>query len=372
LDTKFDDQIFESEMAPMGLEIVRAYLAKEVFEESKGAVVFKGENYGLHTRVFINSHGLPTYEAKEIGLNTTKFKKYPDTTESIIVTASEQNDYFKVLIKALGLIDENIGNKTKHIGHGMLRFASGKMSSRTGKVITAEELLADTKKLVAGKMVGREFSEKEVEEISNTVAVAAIKYSILRSSIGGDVIYDQSKSISFEGDSGPYLQYSAVRAGSIIEKARSEGVPSEPVLYALQTSPPSPTIALADDKENMSARSSFLGDESGVGQAPVLVASEEGSGNEFAMHTGTADAILTRLILRFPEIIERAKREYAPQHVANYLINLAGAFNSFYASQTIVDKNDTKSPYYVALTKAFQTTITNGLWVLGIKVPKKM
>lgn len=148
LGTKFDDYIYESEVAPIGKNIVLENVKNGIFEVSEGATIFKGEKYGLHTRVFLNSVGLTTYEAKDIGLNAKKFEKYPDTNESIIVTASEQNDYFKVIKKVLTLIDENIGSKTKHIGHGMMRFASGKMSSRTGNVITAENLISEIKGLV--------------------------------------------------------------------------------------------------------------------------------------------------------------------------------------------------------------------------------
>ncbi len=328
LGTHFDEYIYESEMAPVGLEVVKAYLAKGVFEESEGAIVFKGEQYGLHTRVFINSHGLPTYEAKEVGLNMTKFKKYPDTEQSIIVTANEQNAYFKVLIQAISMINAEQGAKTRHIGHGMLRFSSGKMSSRTGNVISAESLLADIKELVRNKIAERKFTPAEAEEISNDIAVGAIKYTILRSSIGGDVIFDSAASISFEGDSGPYLQYSAVRATSILAKAKQEGI-----------------------FENA--------DISVAGTGGAILLPEKVS-------------LLEKLITRFPDVIERAQHEYAPQHVANYLITLAGAFNSFYASQVIVDKNNNFSAYYVALTKVFVATMTNGLWVLGIRVPKKM
>ncbi len=326
LGTTFDDTIYESDMAPVGLDIVKKFLGKGVFVESEGAVVFKGEDHGLHTRVFINSKGLPTYEAKEVGLNITKFKKYPRTDESFIITASEQNDYFKVLKKALTLIDENIGSKTTHIGHGMMRFASGKMSSRTGKVITAEDLLSDIRALVAEKIQGRGFSEAETDEISDIIAIGAIKYTILRQSTGGDVIFDSSASISFEGDSGPYLQYATVRANSILAKAEQEGIKSE-----------------------YGERSTQNG---GIANANV--------------------SLVEKLITRFPDILERASKEAAPQSIANYLIALAGAFNSFYAGNTIVDKNDPVSPYRVALTKSFVTTMTNGLWVLGIKVPKKM
>jgi arginyl-tRNA synthetase len=270
---------------------------------------------------------LPTYEAKEMGLNTTKFKRYPDTCRSIVVTANEQNEYFKVVIKALSLIDSNVGAKTMHIGHGMMRFQSGKMSSRTGNVITAEALIDDMKKLVIEKIAShdasaKEFSPEETDDISDQVAIAAIKYTILRQAIGGDVIFDSAKSISFEGDSGPYLQYSAVRAGAVLEKAKKEGI----------------------DIANKSAK----------------IALPEKAG------------LLEKLIIRFPDIVARARAEYAPQHVATYLINFAGAFNSFYANETIVDAKDSLSPYRIALTDAFLKAMTNGLWLLGIKVPKKM
>jgi arginyl-tRNA synthetase len=322
LGTKFDASIYESEMAPIGLEIVHDFAKKGVFEESDGAIVFKGEKYGLHTRVFINSHGLPTYEAKEMGLNVTKFERYPDIERSIIVTASEQNEYFKVVIKALSLIDENIGAKTVHIGHGMLRFATGKMSSRTGKVITAESLIDEMKALVKEKMVGRQFSADEEEKIADAVAIGAIKYTILRQAVGSDVIFDSAKSISFEGDSGPYLQYSAVRAAAVLEKAGKEGVE--------------------------------------IIRDPAQAILPEKAGQ------------LEKLIIRFSDIVERASLEYAPQQVANYLIELAGAFNSFYGNYTIVDMKEPLSPYRVALTKSFLKTMTDGLWLLGIKVPEKM
>jgi arginyl-tRNA synthetase len=266
-----------------------------------------------------------------MGLNITKFKRYPGTNRSIVVTASEQNAYFKVMIKALGEIDANVGAKTEHIGGGMMRFAEGKMSSRTGNVITAEALLADIKGLVAEKIAGREFSAAEAEELAMTVAVAAIRYTILRTSIGSDIIFDSTKSISFEGDSGPYLQYSAVRAQSVLEKAKSLGLSTD---------------SKTDAKTDATAVS------------PMTLPEKVG--------------LLERLISRFPDIAERAAHEYAPQHIASYLIELAGAFNAFYANSTIIDANEPLSPYRLALTRAFLATMTDGLWLLGIKVPKKM
>jgi len=322
LDTKFDVTIYEREVAEPGIVIVKEFLGKGVFKESDGAIVFKGEDYGLHTRVFITSQGLPTYETKELGLNAKKFELYPDLDESIVVTADEQNDYFKVLLKSLEFIRPGIAAKTRHLSHGLLRFSSGKMSSRTGNVISAESLIDEIKDMVKDKMSGRELPSAQVNEISDQVAIAAIKYTILRQAIGGDVIFDSAKSISFEGDSGPYLQYSAVRAAAVLEKAEKEGV-----------------------KVAKNSAKATLPEKAGL---------------------------LEKLIVRFPDIVARARTEYAPQHIAGYLINLAGAFNSFYGNQTIADAKDPLSPYYVALTKSFRTTMTNGLWLLGIKVPEKM
>lgn len=320
LGTKFNTFFFESEVADQGLAIVKEFLKKGVFQESEGAIIFKGEDHGVHTRVFITSQGLPTYETKELGLNTEKFKQYPKLDSSVIITANEQNDYFRVLLKVFSVIAPEIAQKTKHMSHGILRFASGKMSSRTGNVISAESLIDEIKLLVKEKMTGKDLIATEAEEIADSIAIGAIKYTILRQSVGGDVIFDSTTSISFEGDSGPYLQYSVVRARAVLEKARS--------------------VEISASKQ--------------VTQYKISVSN------------------LEKLLIRFPDIVRRARAEYAPQQVAGYLISLASAFNSFYAANVIVDTKDPLSVYRVAITKSFVTTMTNGLWLLGITIPAKM
>ncbi|MEN9912725.1 MAG: hypothetical protein RLY66_133 [Candidatus Parcubacteria bacterium] len=315
LGTEFKQFFFESEVADDGVKVVREFLGKSIFTESEGAIVFKGEDHGLHTRVFITSQGLPTYEAKEIGLNIEKFRKYSKLDESIIITANEQNDYFKVLLKAFSLIDQNIFTKTKHISHGIMRFAAGKMSSRKGNIISAEELISDIKTLVTEKIADRELPADEKEEIADAVAIGAIKYTILRQATGGDVIFDSASSISFEGDSGPYLQYATVRANAVLGKAAGN-----------------PKVDALPEQVTM----------------------------------------LEKLLSRSADIKERARMEYAPQHIAQYLMALAGAFNGYYAVHQIVDDKDSLSPYRIALTKKFVETMTDGLWLLGIKVPKRM
>jgi arginyl-tRNA synthetase len=318
LGTHFNKYFFESEMAGPGKALVENNISTGVFEKSDGAVIFRGEKYGLHTRVFINGEGLPTYEAKELALAKIKFDQ-TGYDKSIVVTGNEINDYYKVVMKVLDLIYPELAKKVEHIGHGMLRLPSGKMSSRTGKVISGEFLLNEIKKLVLEKMKDRDFTTKEKENIAEIISIGAIKYSILKQAAGSDIIFDFDKSLSFEGDSGPYLQYSYVRAKSILQKAGKEGI-----------------------KANINL-------ENNLGNIP-----------------------LSKMLIRFPEIVERAGKEYAPHYLATYLTESAAIFSSFYAQETVVDKNDVNSPYKVALIEAFSIVMKNGLKLLGIKVPEKM
>lgn len=318
LGTHFDYYFFESQVADFGEKIVQRGLKKGVFEKGeKGAIIFKGEDFGLHTRVFINSEGLPTYEAKELGLAKIKYDKYK-YEKSVIITGNEINNYFKVLLSAMSQVFPDLAKKTTHIGHGMMRLPEGKMSSRTGNVITAEFLLGEIEKLILEKLQTRDILEKEKQKIAQEVAVGAIKYSILKQSIGGDIIYDFEKSISFHGDSGAYLQYSFARAQSILRKAKTEKI--KPLLNKIPDT---------------------------IGEFEKI------------MHY-------------FPEVVEKAGQEYEPHYIVLYLTELASAFNNYYSKNKIVDKNNSLSPYRVALVQAFSTVMKNGLWLLGISSPEKM
>lgn len=319
LGTKFDYYFLESAMAEIGEAMVKENTG-EIFEESDGAIIFKAEKHDpkLHTRVFITSQGLPTYEAKELGLAHEKFKTEPAMDLSITITANEQAEYMKVVSKALSLIRPELEKKMKHVTHGMMRFSSGKMSSRKGNVITGESLLREVREMVGEKMQDRELSADEKEKVATDVAVAAIKYSVLKQAVGGDIIYDFEKSVSFEGDSGPYLCYSFARASSVLEKAKKENIL------------PDPHAAPEETYE------------------------------------------IEKLLYRFPEAVLRAAEEYEPHHIVHYLVELARAFNSFYGNNIIVSKNDPHSAYKVALTFAFSFVMKTGLHLLGIRAPEKM
>jgi arginyl-tRNA synthetase len=314
LGTTFDRFFFERQMAAPALDIIKDGLAKGVFEESEGAVVYKGEKVGLHTRVFRNKFGLPTYEAKDLALAAAKSKEFAFDT-SIVITGNEQNQYFQVVLAALAELMPDVAAKTRHASHGMMRFEEGKMSSRKGNVISGESLIEDMRVLVRSKMSDRE-ALGDKEAVVNAVAVAAIKYVVLRQSVGKDIVFDPEKSLSFEGDSGPYLQYSLTRAYSILRRAEEDG------------------------------------------QSWASAASVE-----------TTD--LDRMLYRFPAIVDRARRELSPQLLVTYLTELGSLFNSFYANNPILNAGD-KTPGRLALTQGFMVVMRNGLRVLGIVPLERM
>lgn len=204
----FDRYIPESEVAELGVRTVREQLKNGVYEESDGAIVFRGDKHGLHTRVFINSAGLPTYEAKDVGLLLRKWEDY-HFDMSLVITANEQAQYYEVMLKSVEQFQPEIVRKSRHLTHGVVKLQGGvKMSSRKGNVVTALEILDAARR--AGEAGEAPHSEDSI--------LAAVKYAFAKNRIGGDIIYDPEESVALEGNSGPYLQYAHARARSILRK----------------------------------------------------------------------------------------------------------------------------------------------------------
>jgi len=261
---------------------------------------------------------LPTYEAKDLALMGIKFERFP-YEKSVIVTANEINEYFKVILKVAGMINPELAEKTVHVGHGMLRLKNGKMSSRTGQVVTGESLIEEVSEEIRKKMTetGRIKEVEGVDKIITSVAIGAIKYSMLKQGPGKDILFDFETSLSFEGDSGPYLQYAYARAMSVLRKAGSvKGDWS------------------IEDKMESSERS------------------------------------LLRWIDRFGETVEIAEKNLSPNLICSYLIELSSRFNLFYAECKIV--GTAKEAFRLALTRAMAQVLKNGLWLLGIETVEKM
>lgn len=390
LGTTFDYYYPESIMGEYGAKIVKEHLADKVFTKSEGAIIFEGKAIGLHNRVFINSLGLPTYEAKELGLNWKKFQDFsPDL--SLNVTGNEINEYFKVLFAVMRRVIPQVAAKTKHVGHGMVRIPSGKMSSRTGAVLTGEWLIEEVKKRVydyltkseskytevdqktakdsrnqsnsdSGNRVrkdGGRYSQEEQETIAERVAIAAIKYSFLRVALPADLVFDFDKSLSLEGESGPYLLYTYARAKSVLRKA-------------LVTTWAGGSAPGGDFSE---ANHEFFTDPSSL--SDLSLNPEEHS--------------LARLITFYSDIVAQAAGELSPNKLCTYLYQLAQAFNVFYAKHTILGgaekpsvishqpsakaesgKLIAVSSFRLALTAATARTLANGLYLLGIEIVERM
>jgi len=319
--TKFDNYYLESEMSEKGMHIVKENTkpnGKSVFQEDEGSVIFKGdEKQDLHTRVFVNKEGLPTYEAKELAL---AFKKFEDINldESIVITADEQSGYFKVVLEALSQIRPEIASRSKHFPHGMVKLPGAeKMSSRKGKIIGGEWLLNETKERVSEIMRSScKFSTDEINHISDKVAVAAVKYAFLKVSVGKDVIFDFDKSISFDGDTGPYLLYVYARSKSLLE----------------------------DQELSHKFSASFI--------------------------LNPETERLIRQIIRYKSILLVASQNYSPSILSSYLFDLSQVFNSFYQKIRILDSQDREN--LLLVVNATAKTIRHGLKTLGIEVVERM
>ena len=211
IGVKFDKYYPESTVASLGLKTVKEQLKNGIYEMSDGAVIFDGDKFGLHTRVFVNKEGVPTYEAKDIGLIFTKWQDW-HFDKSIIITGSEQLDYMKVVLKSVEQYAPDLVAKTTHLTHGLVKLPGGiKMSSRKGNFLKAIDVL---------DMIKDEL-QNEYNSTDGKVSLAATKYAFLKYKMGGDIIFDPKESVKMTGNSGPYLLYSAVRAKKILQNCHN-------------------------------------------------------------------------------------------------------------------------------------------------------
>ncbi len=272
IGTHFDKYYPESATVQIGLQTVREHIADGVYEESDGAIIFDGDKYGLHTRVFINSEGLPTYEAKDVGLSMLKVQDF-HFDKSIIITANEQEQYMAVVLKSIEQYAPELSSATTHLTHGMVKLKGGvKMSSRLGNFLRAVDVLEVANQ--AAKAI-------KPESDNQLIVLGAVKYAFLKNRMGGDIIYSPEESVSIEGNSGPYLQYAHARAKSILRKADVEKDVTE-------------------------------------------------------LEFDAGERSLARKISEFPEVFDNAVNELMPHLIATYLYELAQIFNRFYEHNHVI------------------------------------
>jgi len=311
VDCSFNRYYFESEVYKKGIKIVNKFLKKEIFEVGEGgAIIFPGSKYGLHDRVFITSKGFPTYEAKDTALAKLQYQEFKP--EKIIhIVGKEQSEYFKVLFKSLEFTYPKLNNKEYHLAYGWVSLKSGKMSSRTGDVVLAEEIIDAVEKEVSKNIEDKESISK--------IGMSAIKYAFLKPGVRNDIKFDVKESISTTGDSGPYLLYVLARIRSILQKE----LPSSKLLV------------------------------------PEFIENEE---KNLLLKLGS-----------FTEIVKSSADSYDPSKIAQYLFDIAKSFNVFYENCPVLKAEDEEvKNFRLNLIKKIEETVEKGLYLLGIESVEEM
>jgi len=314
--SKIDKNYYESEMYLHGKEIVDEGLKKSVFFKKKdGAVVIDLEEDGLGEKILLRADGTSLYVTQDLYLAEQKIKDF-NLDSSYYVVGGDQIYHFKVLFSIL----EKLGLKKdwKHLSYGMVRLPSGRMKSREGSAVFADDVIEDARKLAEERIVERQsekISKKELGVRSLKVALAALKYNMLKVDIGKNIVFDPASAVSFEGDTGPYLLYSYARANSICRRVESRK-----------------KVDVFDLKDS--------------------------------------EVRLLKKIDQFEDVLRRSYENLAPNLVANYCFELAKDFNEFYHDCPVL--GSIEEGFRLRLVDAFRVTLEKGLDLLGIEVLEEM
>ena len=323
----FDKYYPESTVANLGLEKVKEQLEKGVYEYSDSAVIFNGDRFGLHTRVFINKEGVPTYETKDVGLIFTKWQDY-HFDKSTVITGSEQLDYMKVVLKSVEQYAPELVEKTTHLTHGLVKLPGGvKMSSRKGNFLKAVDVLDMVKTAL----------RDEYNSTDETVSLAATKYAFLKYKMGGNIIFDPKESVKMTGNSGPYLLYSCVRAKKILASANDASEEH---------------VRRRGEREATEPRD---GGREGAFRRSIIA---------------DAERSLEKKILEYREVLDESVSELAPHKLANFLYELAQSFSRFYESCPVIGCDQEEAR--LKLVQVYLAVMTHGLNILGITIPEEM
>ena len=315
---KFDVRFSESQFDKSGKEFVNKLLKQgDAFKGDEGQIVANLEKYGIPNMVLLRSDGTSLYVTKEFALIDTKFKKY-NPSQSINVVAREHELYFQQVFKLMELLKHKAGGKSHHLSYGLVMLPEGKMSGRKGEAIYIDNLIDDIKADVL-KLIIKKFPKKKAEEVAEKVALSAIKYSLIKMSPERNVMFNKKEITRYEGDTGPYLQYTYARASSILSKA---------------------------------------GTKKGKTDVSLL--------------TDPREITIIKLLAKYPSIVDKAARELRPHYIANYLYTLAENFNNFYQNVPVLKGEEKLKLARLKLIQATKTTIGNGLGLLGISSLEKM
>lgn len=322
----FDKYYYESQTYLLGKEFVAEGLKSGVFyKKEDGSVWCDLTDDGLDEKIVLRSDGTAVYMTQDIGTAIQRIKDYPDVGGMVYTVGNEQDYHFKVLFLILKKLGFDWAKNLYHLSYGMVDLPSGKMKSREGTVVDADDLIqemTDTAEEIS-KELGKldDYSETDKKALYKTIGLGALKYYILKVDPKKRILFDPKESIDFQGNTGPFIQYTYARIQSILRKSDINEV-----LVSL----------------------------SGV-----------------SLHEKERD--LLKQLEQFPEVIQNAAEQHSPALIANYTYDLVKDFNSFYQNVSILgaDKEEEKI-FRVQLSKTVGQTIKNAFSVLGIDVPERM
>ena len=328
LGVDFDSYYYESNTYLLGKDIVEQGLQKGVFfKKEDGSVWCDLTADGLDEKLVLRADGTSVYITQDMGTAIQRVKDYPDVKGMVYTVGNEQDYHFKVLFLILKKLGYDWASHLYHLSYGMVDLPSGKMKSREGTVVDADDLIAEmeqTAKVISqelGKLDG--YTEAQKEDLYHTIGLGALKYYILKVDPKKRILFDPKESIDFQGNTGPFIQYTYARIQSILRK------------YA----------EMGDNKEAITLPS-------------VLQEKEK---------------TLLKSITLFPSIVQEAADNYSPAVVANYVYDLVKDFNSFYQNVSILGEEDANKRHFrVALSKKIGEIIAESFKMLGIQVPERM
>jgi arginyl-tRNA synthetase len=327
LGVNFDSYYYESNTYLLGKEVVQFGLEKGIFEKDPdGSVWIDLTADGLDRKIVLRSDGTAVYMTQDIGTAIQRVKDFSDVGGMVYTVGNEQDYHFKVLFLILKKLGFDWADSLYHLSYGMVELPSGKMKSREGTVVDADDLMTEmtnTAQQISeelGKLEGYSSSERAV--LFQTIGLGALKYYMLKVDPKKQMMFNPEESVDFAGNTGPFIQYTYARIQSILRKAD----------FAFEN---------------------------------VVTSSE------VEMHGKEKELI--KQILLFPEVIQNAAAHHSPALVANYTYELVKEFNSFYQQVSILgEENQDKKVFRVQLSKSVGNTIKNAFQLLGIDVPERM
>jgi arginyl-tRNA synthetase len=327
LGVDFDKMYYESNTYLLGKELVQEGLAKNVFyKKENGSVAIDLTEYKLDEKIVLRSDGTSVYITQDMGTAIERFKEFPAISQMIYTVGNEQDYHFKVLFKILEKLGYSWAKECYHLSYGMVELPEGKMKSREGTVVDADDLMdgmvATAKETTEelGKVEG--FTQEELETLYQTIGMGALKYFILKVDPKKKMLFDPKESIDFNGHTGPFIQYTHARIKSILRKFEGK----------------------AND---------------------IIIA------NDITLHDKEKELI--KLQYDFPAILADASNTYNPAVVANYIYELTKLFNQFYNECPVLkEENNTIKEFRITLIDKTSEIIKNGMLCLGIDVPERM